>query len=182
MNIPNQTEAEQLLQDHVSDAYQLHHAHMVATAMRGYATLLGENVELWYLTGLLHDIDFEKHPDTHPGPSLSWFKEWNYPAELINAVEAHAYGYNNFKRKPETNLDAALLACDEISGIFYAYKQINPVPYADMKVSSIKKRLKEKAFAAKIDRDTIYLGVEKLGIELDEHIENLIRFFSSLDK
>jgi predicted hydrolase (HD superfamily) len=79
-------------------------------------------------------------------------------------------------------LDAGLLACDEISGIFYAYKQINPIPYGEMKVSSIKKRLNEKAFAAKIDRDTIYLGIEKLSIELDTHIEKLIRFFGALDR
>jgi len=181
MTLPNRTEAEKILQEHVSDEYQLLHARMVATAMGGYASLLGEDVDLWYITGLLHDVDFEQHPDLHPGPSLLWFKEWNYPDELINAVEAHAYGYNNFKRKPETKLDATILACDEISGIFYAYKQINPIPYTDMKVSSIKKRLKEKAFAAKIDRDTIYLGVEKLGLDLDTHIENLIHFFSSLD-
>ncbi|MEX0933575.1 MAG: HD domain-containing protein [Candidatus Paceibacterota bacterium] len=182
MTLPTRTDAEKILCEYVHDSYQLLHARMVATAMGGYAALLGEDVELWYITGLLHDIDFEQHPDLHPGPSLSWFKEWNYPDELINAVEVHAYGYNNFERRPETKLDAAILACDEISGIFYAYKQINPIPYAEMKVSSIKKRLKEKAFAAKIDRDTIYLGVEKLGLDLDTHIEHLIHFFSSLDK
>lgn len=181
MSLPTRKEAEELLVEHVADRYQLLHAHMVARAMEGYSGILNEDPELWYLTGLLHDIDFGEYPDLHPGPSLTWFKEWGYPDELTHAVEAHAYGYNGFKTEPENTLDAGLLACDEISGIFYAYKQINPVAYGDMKVSSIKKRLKEKAFAAKIDRETIYLGTEKLGVDLDTHIQNLITFFAELD-
>jgi predicted hydrolase (HD superfamily) len=181
MTLPSRSDAEKLLNEHVQDTYQLYHAKMVATAMDGYAAVLNEEADLWFVTGLLHDIDFQKHPDLHPGPSLKWFKEREFPEELTNAVEAHAYGYNGFSRKPESKLDAGLLACDEISGIFYAYKQINPIPYGEMKVSSIKKRLNEKAFAAKIDRETIYLGIETLNIELDAHIENLIRFFSALD-
>jgi predicted hydrolase (HD superfamily) len=77
-------------------------------------------------------------------------------------------------------LAAALLACDEISGIFYAYKKINPIPYGEMKASSIKKRLAEKSFAARIERNTIYLGCDALKISLDDHISNLIKFFSVL--
>ena len=141
---------------------------------------VSEDPLLWYLTGLLHDIDYEQHPDTHPGPSLGWFKDWGYPPELIHAVEAHAYGYHEFKTLPQTKLAAALLACDEISGIFYAYRKMNPVPYGQMKPSSIKKKFKEPSFAAKIDRSTIQLGVDHLGIPLDDHIANLIRFLAVL--
>ncbi len=133
------------------------------------------------MTGLLHDIDFEEHPDTHPAQALAWFKEWGYPEDLIHAVEAHAYEYNGFKTLPNSKLAAALMACDEISGIFYAYRKLNPISYGDMKVSSIKKRLNEKAFAAKIDRGTINRGVEALGVGLDEHIANLIKFFGGLN-
>ena len=154
---------------------------MVATAMEGYAKLFGEDADLWYLTGYLHDIDFEEHPDVHPACSLEWFKEWAYPEELIHAVEAHAYGYNGFTTLPQTKLAAALMANDEISGIFYAYRKINPLPYGQMKASSIKKRLNEKSFAAKIERPVIARGVQALGIEPDAHIENLIRFFSDLN-
>jgi putative nucleotidyltransferase with HDIG domain len=181
MSLPTREEAEKLLAAHVADTYQRYHARMVATAMDGYARLYGEDVELWYLTGLLHDIDFEEYPNEHPARALTWFREWGYPEELVHAVEAHAYGYNDFVTLPETKLAAALLACDEISGIFYAYQKLNPVPFDTMKVSSIKKRLKEKAFAAKIERESIYLGCEKLGVELDAHIGNLIKFFSVLD-
>lgn len=180
MSLPTRTDGQQLLENHVKDEYQRYHARMVATAMEGYARHYGEDPDLWYLTGLLHDLDFEEFPDEHPGISLQWFREWGYPEELIHAVEVHAYGYNDFKTLPRTRLAAALLACDEICGIFFAYQKVNPIPYHEMKVKSIKSRLKEKAFAAKIDRSTIYLGCEHLGVDIDEHVGNLIRFFEGL--
>lgn len=181
MNLPTRTEAQKLLEEHVQDEYQRYHAKMVAVAMEGYAELFGENTDLWYLTGLLHDIDFDKHPDVHPGESLKWFAEWGYPEELIHAVEAHAYGYNGFKTLPKTKLASALFACDEICGIFYAYRKMNPVSYGEMKLKSIKKKLDEKSFAAKIERESIYKGCEYLGIAIDEHIFNLIKFLGSLN-
>ncbi len=178
--IPTIKKAQEILEKHVKNEYQLHHASMVATAMEGYAKIFNEDGDLWYITGLLHDIDFEEYPDAHPAKSLDWFKEWQYPDELMHAVEAHAYGYHDFKTLPKTKLASALIACDEISGIFYAYKKLNPVPYGEMKVSSIKKRLAEKTFAEKIDRGTINFGCEHLGVPLDEHIGNLINFFKVL--
>ena len=180
MSLPDKAAATALLESHVGDAYQRHHALMVATAMEGYAPGFGGDPHLWYLTGLLHDIDFDRHPDTHPAESLRWFREWGYPEDLVHAVEAHAYGYHGFTTLPRTKLAAALVACDEISGIFYAYRKLNPVRYGDMKASSIKKKLKEPAFAAKIDRGTILLGCEHLGVPLDDHVANLIRFFGPL--
>lgn len=181
MQLPSKAEAQQLLEQHVRDDYQRYHALMVATAMEGYASRYQGDPHLWYLTGLLHDIDFEEHPDTHPRESLQWFKNWGYPEDLIHAVEAHAYGYNDYTTLPRTKLAAALLACDEISGIFYAYRKLNPVRYGDMKASSIKKKIKEPAFAAKVDRRTITTGCEHLGVSLDEHVDNLIKFFSVLN-
>ncbi|MEL6639224.1 MAG: HD domain-containing protein [Bacteroidota bacterium] len=181
MALPNKNEARQLLEKYVQNEYQRFHALMVATAMEGYALRWEEDASLWFLTGYLHDLDYEQFPDQHPGPSLQWFADWGYPKSLIHAVEAHAYGYNGFSTEPQTRLAAALIACDEISGIFYAYQRINPVPFGEMKPKSIKKRLKEKAFAAKIDRETIYWGCEKLGLELDAHIRNLIVFYGQLE-
>jgi predicted hydrolase (HD superfamily) len=180
MPFPIKPEAQKLMDEHVKDEYQRYHALMVATAMEGYAGTFGEDANLWFMTGLLHDIDFQEYPDTHPAQALAWFKEWGYPEDLIHAVEAHAYQYNGFSTLPNTKLAAALMACDEIRGIFYAYRKLNPIPYGDMKVSSIKKRLNEKSFAAKIDRSTINRGVEVLGVNLDDHISNLIKFFTGL--
>lgn len=181
MNLPSRAEAQTLLEQHVKDDYQRYHAQMVALAMQGYSKIFNEDVDLWYLTGFLHDLDFEEYPDTHPAESLKWFAEWDYPKDFIHAVEAHAFGYNGFETLPETKLAAALMACDEISGIFYAYRKINPIPYGEMKAKSILKRLKTKSFAAKIDRETIFRGCEKLGVELNEHIANLIQFFAVLE-
>lgn len=181
MNLPNQDEAKAILEKHVPDEYQRYHASMVATAMKGYAKLFGEDEILWYTTGLLHDVDFAEHPDTHPAQSLEWFKEWNYPEELIHAVEAHAYGYNGFTTLPQTKLAAALMACDEMCGIFYAYRKLNPVPYKDIKVSSIKKRFRDKTFAAKIERNIIIRGCEALGIDIDQHAANMIGFFADFN-
>lgn len=178
MSLPTKEEAQRLLEEHVRNEYQRHHAKMVATAMAGYAEQFGVDGNLWYTTGLLHDLDFEEFPNKHPAEELKWFKDWGYPEELIHAVEAHAYGYNGFTTLPQTRIAAALMACDEISGIFYAYRKLNPIPYGQMKVGSIMKRLKEKAFAAKIERETIYRGCEALGVALEKHAENLINFLS----
>ncbi len=176
MNLPTRQEAQSLLEQHVKDEYQRHHAKMVAVAVEGYAKLYNENLDLWYITGLLHDIDFQEYPDIHPKESLKWFSEWKYPEDLIHAVEAHAYNYNGFTTLPKTKLASALMACDEMVGIIYAYQKLNPVPFSQMKVSSIKKRFNDKGFAAKIDRSTINKGMELLGVNIDEHIGNLINF------
>jgi predicted hydrolase (HD superfamily) len=174
MALPTRAEAEQLLDSHVKDEYQRLHARMVGQAVEGYAAQFGGDPDLWYVTGLVHDIDFEEHPDKHPGESLTWFKEWGYPDELIHAVEAHAYGYNGFTTLPQTELAAALMACDEMCGIFFAYKKVNPIPYAQMSAKSVRKRFDEARFAAKIDRAVIRRGCELLHVDLDAHIANLI--------
>jgi predicted hydrolase (HD superfamily) len=181
MPLPTKTEARTLLHEYVTDEYQRRHAEMVGAAVGGYAKIYGEDEQLWWLTGYLHDIDYDRHPSLHPGPSLIWFRDWQFPEALIHAVEAHAHGFNGFTTKPETDLARALLACDEICGIFYAYQKLNPVPYSDMKVSSIKKRLAESKFAPGISRPHIYEAVEALQITLDEHIEYLIQSLASLD-
>lgn len=179
--LPTREAALALLHDHVKDAYQRTHAVMVATALEGYAVHLHEPVNLWFVAGLLHDLDFEEHPAAHPGPSLEWFKGWGYPPELIHAVEAHAYGYNAFQTLPQTRLAAALLATDELCGLFYAYRKLKPVAYAAMKPASIKKKFREPSFAAKIDRRAIELGVQHLRIDLDTHIANVAAFLAPLD-
>jgi len=181
MPLPTKEEARALLEQHVQDTYQRHHALMVATALEGYAKHREADAHLWFITGFLHDLDFEKHPETHPRESLGWFRTWDYGDELIHAVEAHAYGYHGFSTLPRSPLAAALLATDELCGIFYAYRKLNPVPYGEMKVSSIKKKVKEPSFAAKVDRATIFLGCEHLGVTIDDHVANLVRFLGPLD-
>lgn len=181
MSLPTKPEATALLETHVTDPYQRFHASMVGTALAGYARTLAEDEHLWFITGYLHDIDYDQHPTEHPGPSLQWFAKWGYPPELIQAVEAHANGFNSFTTPATSKLDKALIACDEICGIFYAYQKLNPIPFGDMKVKSIKKRLKEERFAPGIDRSHIYAAVDAFGLSLDEHIAHLITFLGELD-
>ena len=102
MSLPDKTAATALLEKHVLDEYQRHHALMVATAMEGYAGAYDGDPHLWYVTGLLHDIDFEEFPDLHPAESIKWFRQWGYPDDLIHAVEAHAYGYHGL-HNPSAN-------------------------------------------------------------------------------
>lgn len=180
MRLPTKDEARALLHAHVKDEYQRLHAEMVGRAVEGYAEKLGEDAHLWWATGYLHDIDYDEHPALHPGPSLSWFKEWDYPPELIQAVEAHAYGFNGFTLHAVTSLDKALIACDEICGIFYAYQKLNPVPFAEVKTSSILKRLKDERFAPGISREHIYSACESFGVTIEDHIDNLKSFFATL--
>lgn len=180
MNLPTRSKAQNLLEKHVRDPYQRYHALMVATVMEGYADLYNEDKDLWYLVGLLHDLDFGEYPDTHPAESLKWFKEWNYPEEMIHAVEAHAYSYNGFTTLPQTTLAKVILASDEMCGIFYAYQKMNSVPFGEMRASSIKKKFNDETFAAKIDRSMITRGCDMLGISIDDHIDNLIKFLKDL--
>ncbi len=180
MTLPTKTEARTILHSYVSDSYQRHHAEMVAACMEGYALLENENSNLWWLTGYFHDIDYERYPTEHPGPSLVLFTDWQYPHELIHAIEAHAYGFNGFTTTPETKLAKTLVACDEICGIFYAYQKLNSIPYGDMKLSSIKKRLSESKFAPGINREHIYTAVTNLNITIDEHITHLISFLKDI--
>lgn len=177
--LPTKEIAQKLLFDHVQDQYQRHHALMVGTALEGYARIRGEDLHLWFITGYLHDIDFQEHPTEHPGKSLQWFSAWDYPPALIHAVEAHAIGYNGYTTEPQSPLAAALIACDEISGIFYAYKKVSGKNYGDMLPEKILKRVKERAFAPGIKREDILYGCEKLGVTLEDHVKNLVAIFKA---
>lgn len=176
--LPTRDHALEILTSHVKDNYQLLHSQMVANAMEFYAP---ENEkEMYYITGLLHDVDYYEYPKEHPAKSLEWFKEWNYPEQLIHAVEAHARGYNGFEVEPKTRMAACLMACDEMSGFIYAYMLMRPEGLNGMEAKGVKKRLKDKAFAAKINREEISYAIEKFGIDIDEHIKNLIEVFEKM--
>lgn len=170
--------ASVLLHEHVKDTYQLHHAQMVAEALRAYAQKFNEDGNLWYITGLLHDIDYFEYPQEHPQKSLMWFAEWGFPQELIHAVAAH--GISIPRLIPQSRLAKTLIAVDELCGFLYAYSLMRPEGYIGMKASSAKKKFKDKAFAAKISREEITYGVEQLGVDLAEHMAFLINVFQKI--
>ena len=151
------------------------HALAVEAAMRHYARLQGEDEELWGLTGLLHDFDYERWPDeaNHPFRGVEILAAQGYPEIMRTAILGHA-PYSGVPR--ETPLAKALYACDELAGFVTAVALIKPSKkLADVDLSSVKKRLKEKAFARGVHREDVYNGAEEIGLPLDEHIENVIK-------
>jgi len=155
---------------------------MVAQSMEMYAKEFGGDADLWYITGLLHDLDYDKFPDEHPNESLKWFAEWDYPEELIQAISAHAYGSKRTTTPPVSKLDFTLVACDELSGLIYAYSLMRPTGLTGMEAKSVMKKFKNPSFAAKIDREEISMGVEGLGVDMKEHIQKLITVFTEIDE
>jgi putative nucleotidyltransferase with HDIG domain len=170
--LPTRAKALELLNEYVKDDYLIKHSLMVAKGLEAYSIKFNEDKDLWYITGLLHDIDYFQFPAEHPSKSLGWFKEWEFPQELIHAVAAH--GISLPRIKPESNLAKALIAVDELQGLLYAYSLMRPTGFEGMEAKSALKKFKDKAFAAKIDRNEIQYGVNELGVDLKEHIQFLI--------
>jgi putative nucleotidyltransferase with HDIG domain len=149
------------------------HAYAVEAAMGYYAQQFGEDEALWRMTGLLHDMDYEKHPtpEEHPFVGTGVLREQGYPEEMIEAILGHAQ-YSGVPRT--TRLAKALFAVDELAGFVTAVAYVRPTKLGGMKPRSVKKKLKDKAFAAAVSRDDIQQGAEELGIDLDAHIGNVI--------
>ncbi len=168
-------EAEELLDKHITEPYLKLHSKMVAAGLEAYAEKFNANKDLWYITGLLHDLDYQEFPNEHPKVSLLWLKELKLPDELIDAIDHHALGEPKIVLK--TDLEKTLIATDELSGLIYAYSLMRPTKYEGMEAKSVMKKFKDKAFAAKINRDEIQYGVESMGADLKEHISFLIEVF-----
>ncbi|MCK6552456.1 metal-dependent phosphohydrolase [Myxococcota bacterium] len=149
------------------------HARAVELVMRRAALVYGAgeaDVERWGLAGMLHDADYEKWPEDHPKRAVAWLVEQG-EHEAAHAVSAH---YTQWNVPYETQLDKALLACDELTGFVVACCLVRPDGISGLEPKSVKKKLKDKAFAAKVDRAEVYAGVEKLGVDLDAHIQMII--------
>lgn len=173
-DLPSRKESEALVNEYIKNEALKHHCYMVAQAMEAYAKDLGEDSELWYQAGLLHDLDWEMYPDEHPNKAISDIIN-HYPSELIEAVRAHAPGRTG--KQPETLIERYLFACDELSGLMHAVSLMRPNGFSDMKVKSVKKKIKDKSFAANVSRDDIRQGFELIGKTPEEHIGFLIEVF-----
>jgi putative nucleotidyltransferase with HDIG domain len=171
---PTRAEAWDLVCEWVSSESLRKHLLGVEAAMRAYARKLGEDEELWAVTGLVHDLDYERYPDLdtgHPRYALEELKKREYPQEVIDAVAGHA----DFMGVPrETTLAKTLYAVDELSGFVAACALVRPTGLEGMKPKSVKKKLKQPSFAAAVDRDEVYRGAEELGVDFDEHVAFVI--------
>lgn len=178
MSLPTREEAYALLYEWVESESLRRHMIAVEVALRAYARHFNQDEDLWGLTGLLHDLDYERHPnmdDTengHPRTELRLFRERGYPAELIHAVEAHA----TFLGVPsESLLDKTLLACDELTGLLLACAYVRPDrDLRNVELKSVKKKWKDKAFTAAIDRQENQHFIEALGVPFDEHVQRVL--------
>ncbi len=149
------------------------HARAVEAAMRAAAHRYGNgsvDEPQWAIAGLLHDADYDRWPDEHPRLIVAWLSEQGEP-EVAQAVVAH---YSPTDIPELTALDKALLACDELTGFIMACSMVRPEGIRSLTPSSVKKKLKDKGFAAKVNRADVYDGAERLGVNLDEHIQLVI--------
>jgi len=152
--------------------------HMLAVeaAVRGYARLFGEDEEAWGFVALVHDFDYEQHPDAenHPFRGVEILKKLGYPELVTRAILSHA-DYSGVPR--ESRLEHALFACDEMAGFVTAAALVRPSrSILDLEASSVIKRMKDKAFARAVNRDDLRRGADELGLPLQEHIGNVIAF------
>lgn len=170
----NRDEALQLVRQYVKSESLVRHMLSVEAAMRFYARKLGENEEEWALAGLLHDFDWEIHPNAeeHPLAGAPILREAGVPEEIIAAVLSHA-DHTGLPR--DTLLKKALFACDEITGLITAVALVRPSrSLFDLEASSVRKKWKDKAFAAGTDRLMMETGAREFGVELWEHVTNVI--------
>ena len=170
----NRQEAWDLMTEHTKSQNLRKHMLAVEAAMRFYAKKFGEDEEKWAVVGLLHDFDYEQHPtpEEHPFVGVKILKEKGYPEEITRAILSHA-DYSGVV--PESNMEKSLFAADELSGFIVAVSLVRPSKsILDLKVKSVKKKLKTKAFAANVSREDIQKGAEMLGLTIEEHIQNVI--------
>lgn len=167
-------EALQLVREYTSSEALVRHMLAVEAAMRAYARKLGEDENLWGMTGLLHDFDYERWPNAewrpaegHPTAGVAILRERGFPESMLEAILGHAE-YTGVPRR--TPLARALFAVDELCGFIVAVAQVREGGLAGMEPKSVKKKLKAKAFAAKVSREDIRKGIEELGVNEDEHI------------
>jgi putative nucleotidyltransferase with HDIG domain len=171
---PTRDEAWDLLCEWTESDSLRKHALAVEASMRAYARVWGEDEERYAVTGLVHDLDYERHPDLgtgHPRIALAELEKLDYPQDVIDAVAGHA----EFLEVPrETRMAKTLFAVDELSGFVTACALIRPTGIEGMKVKSVRKKLKQPSFAAKVDRGQIDRAVAELEVDESEHIQRVI--------
>ncbi len=163
-------EAKEILVSMTENPSLLRHARTVELVMEAYAEKFGEDRTLWANTGMLHDADYDKYPDEHPNRIVKLLREKG-DEDMAHAISAH---YTKWNVPYNSLLDKSLLACDELTGFIVACSQIRPEGIETLTAKSVKKKLKQKSFAAKVERDEISAGVEMMGVDMTEHITFII--------
>jgi putative nucleotidyltransferase with HDIG domain len=170
---PTREQAWETLTRYTKSEALIRHALAVEAAVRWYAQEFGEDEELWGVTALLHDFDYEIHPtlDKHPQDGAPILREEGYPEVVIEGVLSHA---EHLALPRDTLLKKTLFACDELCGFIHACGLVRPDGIATLEPKSVRKKLKQPSFAAGVHRDEVYRSAEELGVELDRHIANVV--------
>jgi putative nucleotidyltransferase with HDIG domain len=179
MNETLAARALNILHDWVQSESLRKHCYAVADSMKHFAQLRGEDVDLWEAVGLLHDMDYERHPNLehsptegHPFVGVAWLRENGWSEEICRAILSHA-DYSGISR--ETSLEKTLYAVDELSSFIVAVALVRPTKSIhEVDVRAVKKKMKDKAFARAVNRDDIVRGAEELGMPIDDVITNVI--------
>jgi len=177
---PTREQAWAMLTSYTKNPSLIKHALAVEAAMRAYARQMGEDEDLWGITGLIHDFDYEQHPtaEEHPLAGCSILEENGWPEEIITAIKGHAT-YLNVPR--ESLMARTLFAVDELTGLVTACALVRPSKsLADLKAKSVKGKWNDKAFARGVNREDIELGMQEMGVDRTEHINTVIEALKSV--
>lgn len=167
--------AEEILKKHTTEEHLFTHALAVSSAMGAMAEHFGEDTEYWRAIGYLHDVDYEKFPEEHCKHVRELLAPEGVDEEDIRAIISHGYGICTEEVQPETDMQKSLFAVDELTGIVTACALMRPTGITDLEVGSLKKKFKDKKFAAKCNREIIKQGAETLGMPLEELMELTIK-------
>ncbi len=179
---PTKTQVQELLKESVKTDVLRKHLTAVEACMRAYARHYGEDEERWALAAMVHDFDWDScpTPDQHPQYGANILKEKGFPDYLVRAVLSHG---NHTGTARESRMEHALFACDEMSGFVTAVTLVRPSKsLSDVAPSSVRKKMKDKGFAAKVNRDDLVQGAQELGVDLDEHIQRVIEALKPVAK
>ncbi len=170
---PTRQQAWETLTRYTKNEALLRHALAVEASTASYAGRFDGDEELWRVAALLHDFDYEMHPtlDKHPQDGAPILREEGYPEEVVETVLSHA---NHLGLPRDTPLKRALFACDELSGFVHACALVRPTGLEGLEPKSVRKKLKQPSFASGVSREDVYTGADELGVDLDEHIANVV--------
>jgi putative nucleotidyltransferase with HDIG domain len=183
-DMPTRADAFALMQEYTESVNLRKHMYSVEAAMRAYARKYGEDEELWGVVGLIHDFDYERWPndersptEEHPSTGVAILRERGWPDEILHAVMAHA---EHTGVEPETLMARTMRAVDELTGFVVACSLVRPTGISDLRAKSVKKKLKDRSFAAAVNRDEIREYTEIIGEDLTEHIDFVIDAMRSI--
>lgn len=182
--VPSYQEALEILEKYNTEEFHLKHGKTVGEVMAYFAQKRDpDRVEFWRVVGLLHDVDFEMYPEDHCVKAEEILKAHDIDPEIIHAVTSHGYGMTGTPNKPEKEMEKVLYAVDELTGIIGAAALMRPSKSTlDMELKSLKKKFKDKKFAAGCDRQVIKRGAENLGMDLDDLMEETLEAMADMER